>query len=324
MLSPTVAIEVAGNTLPFQVGALYHRKRDVHGLLGGQQQGGISTPRDLPFVIIFTGDAGQAHGYHDFWDDEGMFHYFGEGQSGNMQFKGGNLAIDRHLQQGKRLLVFKSLGHGKPVRYDGEFVKMSSYRRSDTPATRGPDREAIVFRLQPLNSSAFSAAHTIATPSEAELAVGSTTAMRLAQVRTKQELFRRRLIDVEKQCRLTRVMDLRFLRASHIKPWSSCTQEEERVDGNNGLLLTPHADLLFDRGWISFEDKGQLLVTSELPNEVRKQIGLNLKPGRLCGGFLEVQHPYLDYHRTHIFEKRYKTKRDPIEDLVNNLPAENT
>lgn len=310
------AIGPPGTPLPFEVGALYNRKAQIHALLGGQQQGGISTPRDQPAVIIFTGEAGKSHGYNDFWDDDGVFHYFGEGQSGDMKMTGGNLAIDRHQEQGKRLLLFKSMGHGKPYRYDGEFLKVAAYSRPDTPATRGANRTAIVFRLQPLDQSHFLPAAKVAEPSKAELELGSTAVLKLTEVRTKQELFRRRLIDVEKQCRLTHVMDLRFLRASHIKPWSACESGTERTDGHNGLLLTPHADLLFDRGWISFEDAGGLLVTDELPSEVRTRIGLNLKTGRSCGSFTQQQQHYLDFHRQKIFENRYKTAKNPINELV--------
>lgn len=310
-----------GTPLPFEVGALYNRKKQIHALLGGQQQGGISTPRDQPVVVIFTGEAGKSHGYEDFWDDDGIFHYFGEGQSGDMQMTGGNRAIDRHQVDGKHLLLFKSMGHGKPYRYDGEFIKISAYSRPDTPATRGPNRTAIVFRLQPLDQAAFLPASKIAKPSKAELELGSTTVLKLAEVRTKQELFKRRLIGIEKQCRLTHVMDLRFLRASHIKPWSACETGTERTDGNNGLLLTPHADLLFDRGWISFEDTGALLVTSELPSEVRARIGLNLKPGRNCGSFTDHQHRYLEFHRHQVFEKRYKAETNPINDLLGSISS---
>ena len=78
---------------PFVVGALYHRRDDIHARFGGQMQGGISTPGYHPFVFIFTGEAGKAHGYSDFWESEDLFHYYGEGQAGDMEYKGGNRAI---------------------------------------------------------------------------------------------------------------------------------------------------------------------------------------------------------------------------------------
>lgn len=310
---------VAGSSLPFQMGALYNRQADIHHRFGGQQQGGISTPKDAPYVIIFTGAAGKSHGYADKWDEDGILHYFGEGQAGVMTMTAGNRAIDRHLVDGKRLLVFKALGHGKPYRFDGEFIKQSAYLKPDTPATRGPNRNAIVFLLQPIDSAPMIAPNMVARPSPAELEIGSTSVMRLSAARTKQQLFRRRLIDVEKQCRLTKIMDLRFLRASHIKPWASCDTATERTDGNNGLLLTPTADLLFDRGWISFERSGRLIVSGELPSEVADRIGLKLKTGRACGAFNSQQSNYLQFHQDSVFEKRYRAAADPVAALISNL-----
>lgn len=311
---------IVGSELPFQMGALYNRRFDIHERWGGQRQGGISTPKDAPFVFIFTGEAGKSHGYHDEWNEEdGLLDYFGEGQSGDMTMTGGNRAIDQHVQDGKRLLVFKSLGHGKPYRFDGEFIKRARYVRPDTPATRGPNRNAIVFRLEPIDPAPLIAPRKIADVSQEEAELGSATILRLSEVRTKQQLFRRRLIDVEKQCRLTRIMDLRFLRASHIKPWAACATATERTDGNNGLLLTPTADLLFDRGWISFENSGRLLVSEELPKEVSGRIGLKLKSGRLCGAFNLHQSTYLDFHQNAVFKKRYLTAPDPVSDLVSAL-----
>jgi hypothetical protein len=311
-------LEMAAN-LPYQFGALYNRRTDIHDRWGGQRQGGISTPKDAPFVFIFTGEAGKSHGYEDRWGDDGVLDYFGEGQSGNMTMTGGNRAIDRHVQEGKRLLVFKSLGHGKPYRFDGEFIKRSSSVKPNTPATRGPDRDAIVFRLEPIESASLISSRKVTEAPSTEAELGSTVVMRLGEVRTKQQLFRRRLIDVEKQCRLTKVMDLRFLRASHIKPWAACATSTERTDGNNGLLLTPTADLLFDRGWISFETSGRLLVSGELPSDVSGRIGLKLKSGRACGAFNVQQSSYLEFHQNAIFEKRYRAAADPVSELISDL-----
>ncbi|UOF15586.1 HNH endonuclease [Lysobacter capsici] len=305
--------------LPFEVGALYHRGRDIHGLLGGQRQGGISTPKDQPFVIIFTGEAGKSHSYDDGWDDDNVFHYFGEGQNGDMQYTGGNRAVENHVADGKRLLLFQMMGHGKPCRYDGEFVKLSSYLKPNSQDTKGALRTAIVFRLVPVSEGAFFQGTKVAETQAPYQTLDSTVSKRLQEVRSKQSLFRRRLLSVEKQCRLTGIQDLRFLRASHIKPWADCISGNERTDGHNGMLLTPQADLLFDRGWITFEDKGRLVVTSDLPSDVIKRLGLNLRPGRNCGLFNDKQTSYLDYHRAQVFERRYKKSADPIEDLVGDL-----
>ncbi|WP_423169631.1 HNH endonuclease signature motif containing protein [Stenotrophomonas maltophilia] len=242
--------------LPFEVGALYNRQEQIHGVLGGQQQGGISTTKEHPLVIAFTGEAGVSHGYRDFWDGDEVFHYFGEGQVGDMKYVAGNRAIGEHVNDGKALIVFQMMGKGRPYRYLGRFMCQSSYVQPGTPDREGRTRSAIVFRLRSLEASLGLA------PGETDKAeidttindVGATSARRETEVRTKQRLFRERLIDVEKGCRLTGIEGLRLLRTSQIKPWADSTHNE-RIDGENGLLPALHGNLLFDRGRLAFRRK---------------------------------------------------------------------
>jgi len=291
--------------LPFEVGALYNRQKQIHAVFGGQQQGGISTPKEHPLVVAFTGEAGVSHGYHDFWDDDEVFHYFGEGQIGDMKYAAGNRAIGEHVKDGKTLVVFQMMGKGRPYRYLGRFMCQSTYVQPGTPDRRGQPRSAIVFRLRSLEASL---GLTASESDQAEIDtasddVGATTTRRETEVRTKQRLFRERLIGVEKGCRLTGIEDLRFLRASHIKPWADSTHSE-RVDGENGLLLAPHADLLFDRGWISFSSNGRLLVSSNLPSDVKVRLGLRLDVALQYGTFSQNQLRFLEFHRDRIFDWR--------------------
>ena len=95
----------------FEVGKIYNRKEDINSKYGGQQQGGISTPK-RPYIFIFTGLSGQKYGYNDGWDKNGVFLYTGEGQIGDMRFIKGNKAIRDHSINGKELLLFESLGKG--------------------------------------------------------------------------------------------------------------------------------------------------------------------------------------------------------------------
>lgn len=295
--------------LPYELGALYHRVSQIHEPFGGQRQGGISTPTSSPYVFIFTGDSGKPHGYEDRWDEaDGLFHYVGEGQVGPMQMKGGNGAILRHDKEDKRLLLFRMLGKGRPYRFEGEFLVVDHYVLPNVPDTKRNPRDAIVFRLRPLDPDPlFESAED---PSEVDVQI-QTSSQRTIEVRTKQQLFRRRLLGYERECRLTGVRDLRFVRASHIKPWSKATSSE-RVDGCNGLLLTPTADHLFDQGWISFTNAGQLLCSRFLSRNVGEHLGLDLRTGRKCGStFLATQRGYLEYHRDEVFEKKQAREEAP-------------
>jgi len=293
----------ASNAIPdhgFVVGAVYNRRTDIHGRFGGQVQYGISTPRDHPYVFLFTAVGGLRHGYFDQYADDGTFHYYGEGQVGDMRMDRGNKEIRDHQKNGKKLLVFLGLGGGL-YRFLGEFVYASCYIDPENVDRQGQVRNAIVFRLQPVQDE-FSEEDLIPVLPPDDL-VGGTQREAIVTIRTKQALFRRRVATLERACRLTGVMDLRFLRASHIKPWAEST-DKERINAHNGLLLTPSADLLFDHGWISFRDDGKLIVADKLPTEVQEKLGLDLRRGKDCGTFTEQQASFLEHHRDCILGHR--------------------
>ena len=136
------------SSVPFEKGRLYSRLNNIHAKFGGQQQGGISTPANWPFVFLFTGTSGEQHGYSDGWDEEGVFHYSGEGQYGDMTFVRGNRAVRDHADAGKELLLFQLLGKGKQVRFAGSF-SCASWEYTSAPDTEGAERQAIIFHLVP-------------------------------------------------------------------------------------------------------------------------------------------------------------------------------
>lgn len=119
----------------------------------------------------------------------------------------------------------------------------------------------------------------------------------LIRARQGQGIFRQRVINIEKCCRVTCVDDLRFLVASHIKPWKDAN-DHERLDGENGLLLAPHVDKLFDKGWISFADDGSMLVRKDAATILTAwQIDASINVGTFTAG----QNLYLKHHRDQVF-----------------------
>lgn len=115
----------------------------------------------------------------------------------------------------------------------------------------------------------------------------------LIKARRGQGRFRAEVQKIERHCRLTRVEDHSLLIASHIKAWRE-SSNEEKMDGNNGLLLSAHVDRLFDRGWISFSDSGAVLPKPEI-RSIAAKWGLDLK--RNVGQFNKKQRDYLAFHR---------------------------
>ena len=131
-----------------------------------------------------------------------------------------------------------------------------------------------------------------------DTAIPLTEREQLVKARVGQGLYRSRVEMIEVGCRLTGVTDRRFLRASHIKPWSK-SDSREKLDGNNGLLLAPHVDHLFDKGFISFSDDGALLTSKALPQQV--QIAWSLNPATKTKPFSERQAMYMAHHRANVF-----------------------
>jgi 5-methylcytosine-specific restriction protein A len=96
--------------------------------------------------MLFTGETGNQYGYRDGWGDDGVFLYTGEGQVGDMEFVRGNRAIRDHGQDGKDLLLFETMGHGKPVRFRGTFA-CAGWKELRGIDTEGHQRKLIVFQL---------------------------------------------------------------------------------------------------------------------------------------------------------------------------------
>lgn len=131
-----------------------------------------------------------------------------------------------------------------------------------------------------------------------------TTRRAVVLARRGQGVFKQNVQKLESRCRVTGVDRLEFLRASHCKPWRD-SNNQERLDGENGLLLAPHVDHLFDRGFISFEDKGRVLISPVADKESLFRMGLGSISGTNVGKFAAGQRVYLDFHRENVFlEKR--------------------
>ena len=130
----------------------------------------------------------------------------------------------------------------------------------------------------------------------------TTGAERLVVQRVGQDVFRRGLFEYwDGRCAITGLAVPELLRASHIKPWSHCSTDEERLDVFNGLLLASHLDAAFDAGFITITEDGGVLVSNTLPIEACSLLGLD---GSLrVQGLHRAHERYLPSHRVKIFRK---------------------
>lgn len=131
------------------------------------------------------------------------------------------------------------------------------------------------------------------------------TKQTLIRARRGQGRFRKNLEGVETGCRLTGLIDRRHLRAHHVKPWCVCN-DREKLDPANGLLLSPHFEHLFERGYISFADDGELLVSKSL-NPVVLSAWAFASPFKKKP-FNAAQCVYLNYHRRSVFDRHGRGK----------------
>ena len=149
----------------------------------------------------------------------------------------------------------------------------------------------------------------VAKPEEVQKAISGyanlneTDRIAIVKSRVGQGLFRKRLLEkFDGTCIITGVTVKKLLVASHIKPWA-VSNNEERLSEENGLLLSPTYDKLFDFGLITFTNQGRIFVSSQLSSEEKAKLHISSDITydlKLSSKMKEN----LDYHRDIIFVKK--------------------
>lgn len=195
------------------------------------------------------------------------------------QVSGGvrKLSFSRNI---KEYLNFYNKGCRKSVDYTGSF-RNSSYFLAVMAEYEKPQNEIFLAETD-------------------DAANKETMKKSLTDARIGQGKFRLKLLTYwENSCSVTKVGNKQLLRASHIKPWKD-SDNRERLDKYNGLLLSPDLDALFDCGLITFDDNLEIKISPEIEKAELKKLGVDDKM-RLRQ--IEDKHKaYLKYHRDHIFQ----------------------
>lgn len=137
------------NVVSFEKGKEYLRKK-IHDSYSGQRQGGISTPKDHPIILLFDTSRGAEYGYRDGFTNEGIYEWTGEGQTGVMTISRGNRAILTHVESNKQIHLFKETRPGW-VKYVGEMVSLGYFLFNGVDKN-GNLRNLIVFNLAPIDT----------------------------------------------------------------------------------------------------------------------------------------------------------------------------
>jgi 5-methylcytosine-specific restriction enzyme A len=284
----------------FQAGHIYKRSL-IHDEYGGNRQSGIAVSASFPFIFIFSGKSGHLHGYKDQWENPNVYSYTGEGQKGDMNFTRGNLAILDHLKNGKRIFLF--IQEGKAfVRFESE-LELQEVNYFESPDTTGKERIAIKFFFKKagvhLNYQTPQPVIPLLSDPEVRAYIDTPTVTErqgLVTSRVGQGAYRSSILyRWEYKCAVTNYEKHEILIASHIVPWKDANNDE-RLDVDNGILLSPNYDALFDRHLISFENNGSILLSNSLLKSDYQKLGVSGKES--IKHFTKGNHEYLEKHRT--------------------------
>jgi len=171
--------------------------------------------------------------------------------------------------------VNKILGLGmiKSEREDGVFiVKPFSYNELE--------KKAILFELE----------------NDEEV---DTEVLRKVVTRLGQGKFKKKLLSQSHKCAICGLDASAFLIASHIKAWKD-SNSQERLDLNNGLLLCPNHDKLFDEGYISFDKDGHIIISDLVSDEMKEKMYISTDSTIQVREGMEE---YLVWHKEHYLKK---------------------
>jgi putative restriction endonuclease len=204
--------------------------------------------------------------------------------------------MDKILQlQGEKYAPFNVLGRGNTgylFRVTTELADFLFYLLEDSNQIT---RESIILVNQSLGINVIK---SIEKELDSPIVLDETEKELIVKGRIGQTIFKKALLKQEKKCKLCGVTDERFLIASHIKKWSQ-SNNEERLDVNNGLLLCPNHDSLFDKGFISFYKDGTIMISESIDNNLKLFLNIN---GKMKVHLNEKQQQYLQWHRENIFK----------------------
>lgn len=179
---------------------------------------------------------------------------------------------------GRRLLVFK-------------YVSRNYYKLSINSLNKDDEFELLEGEKEQLNQLLASIENEVLNKIE------ETEKLTYIKARIGQSKLKEILLKKDRYCKVCGLSDERFLVASHIKPWSK-SNNQERLDLHNVLLLCPHHDSVFDKGYITFDQDGMILISSELTLKTRSLINLNIEKKI---ELTEKQSEYMQWHKENIF-----------------------
>ena len=247
---------------------------------------GVVTPANTKYIVLFvTKDKQLALTQYNDYIDGNML--FWEGEEKHSSDK---RVVEANKNQDETHLFYRE-AHHSPFVYFGRISLTDFQLRENAPSE-------FVFRIEML-SSEIDAFKEVREHAGEYKALDKTEQEQIVVSRLGQGNFRRNVIRLWGSCSVTGLQSVTLLRASHIKPWKD-SNNQERLNPFNGLLLIPDYDFLFDRGYITFKNNGSVLISQKLSPFARKVFDVD-DDLQLRNVFPENKE-YLDFHRSEVFE----------------------
>ena len=247
---------------------------------------GVVTPTNTKYIILFvTKDKQQALAQYNDYIDGNML--FWEGEEKHSSDK---RVIEASKVQDEIHLFYRETHHS-PFVYFGRITLTDFQLKVNVPSE-------FVFRIEML-SSEIDAFKEVREHAGEYITLDKTEQEQVIVSRLGQGNFRRNVIKLWGSCSVTGLQSVTLLRASHIKPWKD-SNNQERLNPFNGLLLIPDYDFLFDRGYIAFKNNGSVIISQRLSPFACKVFDIN-NDLQLRSVFPENK-AYLDFHRSEVFK----------------------
>ena len=247
---------------------------------------GVITPANTKYIILFvTKDKQQALPQYNDYIDGNML--FWEGEEKHVSDK---RVVEANKNQDETHLFYRDTHHS-PFIYFGKISLTDFQLRENAPSE-------FVFRVEMI-SSEIDAFKEVREHAGEYKTLDKTEQEQIVVSRLGQGSFRRNVIRLWGSCSVTGLQSVTLLRASHIKPWKD-SNNQERLNPFNGLLLIPDYDFLFDRGYITFQNNGSVNISQRLSPFARKVFGIDDEL-QLRSDFPENKE-YLNFHRSEVFK----------------------
>lgn len=241
---------------------------------------GVFTPANQNIIVLFvTREKQQAlTQYEDHVEQDTLFW---EGEKGHGSDK-------RIIEKKDTIHVFFREKHHSDFIYEGRAVLQRFHLFSDRPSK-------FSFTLIDRAVSEFDIVAEISQ----QYVTDKTEKDAIISARLGQGYYRQESIKLWKQCCVTGFSKPNILIASHIKPWKN-SDNSERMNPYNSLLLVPTLDKLFDRGYIGFGPDGKIQISQKISEDDCSRI--HLTPELRIYSVPEKTKPFLEYHKEYVFD----------------------